>query len=82
MPLTNKKELAGSVKVRDSLDSSEMLAFKIPREGKKTKNRITILDFMRADFGLSRDLLGGISWDIIMTEKKKPRELTDFQFNI
>lgn len=63
MPLTNKKELAGNVKV------SEMLEFKTPREGNKTKNSITILDFMRADFGLSRDLLGGISWDIIMREK-------------
>lgn len=63
MPLTNKKELAGNVKV------SEMLELKTPREGNKTKNSITILDFMRADFGLSRDLLGGISWDIIMREK-------------
>lgn len=69
MPLTNKKELAGNVKVRDSLDSSEMLEFKTPREGNKTKTRITILNFMRADFGLSRDILGGISWDIIMREK-------------
>lgn len=59
-----------------------MLEFEISREGSKTKARITILDFMRADFGLSRDLLGGTSWDIIMRDKWEPRELADFQFNI
>lgn len=69
MPLTSKKEPAGVMKVRDSLDCREMLEFKIPREKNRIKNRIAILDFMTADFKLSRDLLGGISWDIIMREK-------------
>lgn len=69
MPLTNKKELAEDVKISDSLDSSEMLEFKILREGNKTKPWITILDFMRKDFGLSRNLLGRIPCDIIMRKK-------------
>lgn len=82
MPLTNKKELAEDVNISDSLDSSEMLEFKIPREGNKTKPRITILDFMRKGFGLSRNLLERITCDIIMRKKWDPEELTDFKFYI
>jgi len=61
---------------------TEMIEFKIPKDENKTKSRIAILDFTRADFGLFRDLVRRISWDVVMREKMGSRELADFQFNI
>lgn len=72
------------MKVRDSLDSSngETVEFKISRERINTKSKITIPEFVRADFGLLRDLLIRISWDVVIREKRGPRGLADFHLNI
>jgi len=52
------------VKVGGSLGSSdhEMVEFRMLRGGSRPISRITTLDFRRADFGLFKDLLGGIPW--------------------
>ncbi|GAB0203892.1 mitochondrial enolase superfamily member 1 [Grus japonensis] len=39
------------------------LKFKILRAARSVHNKLTALDFRRADFGLFRDLLGRIPWD-------------------
>lgn len=56
---TNNKVLVGRGKFREALGSTdtEMSEFRIQRRGNKAKNRITALDFGRADFALFRDLL-------------------------
>ena len=65
--LTNKEELVGHVKIRDSLGCSdhEMVKFRVLRGGDKANCRIATLDFRRADFGLFRDLLGRHLWDTV-----------------
>ncbi|PKU30268.1 glycerol kinase [Limosa lapponica baueri] len=62
--LTNKEGLVGDVKVRGSLGCSdhEMVEFMILCGRSRAKSRITTLDFRSADFGLFKDLLGGIPW--------------------
>ena len=57
--LTNVKGLVGNVRVRGSLDCSDhdMVEFKILQGGGRAKIRIVTLGFMRANFGLFRDLL-------------------------
>jgi len=64
-PCTDKKEgLVKDVKAGGSPSCSdhEMVEFRILNGGSSAINRITILDFRRANFGLFKDLLGGISW--------------------
>lgn len=58
--ITNKGELVGNVKVRNTLGCSDyqIVEFRILREGNKANGRITIAGTRRADFGLFRDLLG------------------------
>ena len=60
--LTNKEGLVENVKVGSSLGCSdhEMVEFRILHGGSRAVSRITVLDFTRANFGLFRDLLGGI----------------------
>jgi len=62
--LMNKEGLVEDVKAGDSLGSSdhEMVNFRILRGGSRAINRIKILDFRRVNFGLFKELLGGILW--------------------
>jgi len=62
--LTNKEGLVEDVKAGGSLGCSdhEMVEIRILSEGSRVINRIKILDFRRANFGLFKELLGGISW--------------------
>ncbi|GAB0190944.1 hypothetical protein GRJ2_001559700 [Grus japonensis] len=63
--LTNKEGLVENVKLKGSLGCSDhkMVEFKILRAVRRAHNKLTTLDFRRADFGLFRDLLGRIPWD-------------------
>lgn len=64
--LTNKKGLMGNVKLKGSLGCSdhEMVEFENLRAAaRRMHNKLTALDFRRADFGLFGDLLGRVSWD-------------------
>ncbi|GAB0185298.1 hypothetical protein GRJ2_000995100 [Grus japonensis] len=63
--LTNKEGLVGNVKLKGSLGCSdhEMVELKILRAVRRVHSKLTTLDFRRADFGLLRDLLGGVPWD-------------------
>ncbi|GAB0208907.1 hypothetical protein GRJ2_003356400 [Grus japonensis] len=63
--LPNKEGLVGNVKLKGSLGCSdhEMVEFKILRAARRAHSNLTTLDFRRAGFGLSRDLLGRVPWD-------------------
>ena len=62
--LTNKEGLVEDVRVGGSLDCSdhEMVEFRILRGRSKATSWATTLAFKRANFGLFKDLLGGIPW--------------------
>jgi len=62
--LTHKEGLVESVQVGGSLGCSdhEMVNFRILRGGSRAISRIKTLDFRRANFGLFKELLGGIPW--------------------
>jgi len=62
--LTNKEGLVEDMKVGGRLGGSdhEMVNFQILRGGSRAISRITTLDFRRANFGLFKELLGGIPW--------------------
>ncbi|PKU35582.1 glycerol kinase [Limosa lapponica baueri] len=62
--LTNKEGLVVDVKVGGSHGCSdhEMVAFRILHGRSRAKSRITTLDFKRVNFGLFKELLGGIPW--------------------
>ncbi|GAB0205478.1 mitochondrial enolase superfamily member 1 [Grus japonensis] len=62
---TNKEGLVGDVKLKGSLGCSDhkMVEFRILRAARRALSKLTTLNFSRADFGLSRDLLGRIPWD-------------------
>ncbi|GAB0189139.1 hypothetical protein GRJ2_001379200 [Grus japonensis] len=61
--LTSKEGLVGDVNLKGSLGCSdhEMVEFEILRTASRVHNKLTALDFRRADFGLFRDLLGRVS---------------------
>ena len=61
--LTKKEGLVEDVKAGGSLGCSdhEMVEFRILRGGSRAISRIKTLDLRRADFGLVKELLGGIS---------------------
>ncbi|PKU41308.1 glycerol kinase [Limosa lapponica baueri] len=63
--LTNTEGLVGNVKLKGSLGCSdhEMVEFKILRAERRVCNKLTTLDFRRADFGLLRGLLGRVTWE-------------------
>lgn len=69
---TSKEELVGNLKVRSGLGCSdlEMVDFRILRGRVKANSRITILEFRRAYFGLFRDLLEMIPWDIVLERRE------------
>jgi len=58
----SKNGLVEDVKAGGSLGCSDhdMVEFRILHGGSRTISRITTLDFRRANFGLYKDLLGGI----------------------
>ena len=62
--LTNKEGLVEDVRAAGSLGSSdhEMVDFRILRGRSRATSQVTTLDFKRANFGLFKDLLGGIPW--------------------
>ena len=59
---TQKEGLVGDMKVKGSLGYSdhEMVELRIQRAARRVKNKLTTLDFRRADFGLFKDLLGRV----------------------
>jgi len=65
------------VKAGGSLGCSdhEMVEFRILRGGSRPISRITALDFKRANFGLFKDLFGGIPWVRGLEGSGCPREL-------
>jgi len=62
--LKNKEGLVEDVKSGGSLGCSdhEMVNFRFLRGGSRALSRIKTLDFRRANFGLFKELLGGIPW--------------------
>jgi len=62
--LTNTEGLVEDVKVGGRLGCSdhEIVEFRILRGGSRAISRIKTLDFKRANFGLFKELLGGIPW--------------------
>jgi len=62
--LTVKNRLRSSLKVGGSLGCSDhdMVEFMILCGGSRTICRITALDFRKVNFGLFKNLLGGIPW--------------------
>ncbi|GAB0205366.1 hypothetical protein GRJ2_003002200 [Grus japonensis] len=61
--LTNKEGLVGDVKLKGSLGCSdqEMVEFKILRAVRRAHSKLTTLDCRRAESGLFRGLLGGVT---------------------
>jgi len=62
--LTNGGRLVEDVKDADSLScrGHETVEFRKMRGGSRAESRTTALDFRRANFGLFKELLGGIPW--------------------
>jgi len=62
--LTNKEGLVEDVKVGGRLGCSdhEMVEFRILRGGSRALSRYKTLELRRANFGLFKELLGGIPW--------------------
>ncbi|PKU44428.1 dtw domain-containing protein 2 [Limosa lapponica baueri] len=63
--LTNKEGMVGNIKLKGSLGCSdhETIEFKILRTVRRVCRKLTTLDFRKADFGLSRDLIGRVTWE-------------------
>jgi len=59
---TNKEGPVEDLKIGGSLDCSDQVEFRILHGRSRETSRITNLDFRRANFGLLKDLLRGISW--------------------
>lgn len=51
-----------NVKGSHGCSNHEMVEFRLLRGGSKAKSKITSLDFRRADYGFSKDLLGRVLW--------------------
>jgi len=62
--LTNKEGQVEDMKAGDRLSCSdhEMVEFRILRGGSWATSRIKTLELRRANFGLFKELLGGIPW--------------------
>lgn len=54
-----------------------MVEFRSLKEGRRAKNRVTVLNFRKGGFALCRDLLGRITWDMAL--ERSPRETIDLQ---
>jgi len=53
------------VKLKGSLGCSdnETVEFGIPKGERRVESKLTALDFRRAEFGIVKDLVGGVLWD-------------------
>lgn len=73
--LTNKEKLVEDLRARGSLGCSdhEMMKFRILQGGNKAKRRFTTLDFRRTGFHLLMDLLGRITWNMMLREEDTRR---------
>lgn len=62
---SHKEGLEGNVKLKGSFVCSdhEIMKFEILRAAKRAHSKLTMLEFRRGDFGLLRDLFGGVPWD-------------------
>ncbi|MCQ4078975.1 hypothetical protein FK519_29925, partial [Klebsiella pneumoniae] len=58
----------GDVKLKDSLGCSDhdMVEFKIHGAARKIHGKLSALDFRKADFGLFRDLMGQVPWEVAL----------------
>lgn len=62
--LTKREERLGNAMLQGSLGwSDQEMVFMIPRIVRRAHCKLTTLEFTRADFGLSKDLLGRVSLD-------------------
>jgi len=70
--LTSKEGLTGVVKIKGSGGCSdhEVLEFPILRAGRRVKSKLTTLAFRREDFGLDKDVFGGVPWDKVLEERE------------
>ncbi|XP_062466520.1 uncharacterized protein LOC134159318 [Pezoporus occidentalis] len=66
--LTNREGLVGKVMLQGSLGCSdhEMVEFEVLRTVRRACSKLTALVFKRADFGLFRNLLWKVPWDIAL----------------
>ena len=82
--MTNKGGLVEDAKTGGSLGCSdhEMVDFRILHGGSRAINRITALDFKRANFGLFKGLLGVIPWVRALEGREGPRELVTIQTSL
>jgi len=79
--LTNKEGLVGNVKVTSSLGCSdhEMVEFKILRAARRVHSKLATLEFRTADFGLLRDLLDRVPWDIALEGRQAQKSWSVFK---
>ena len=79
--LTNKEGLMSNVKLADSLDCSdhEMVEFKILRVLKRVHSKLATQNFRRADFELFRELLGRVTWEKALEERRAQESWSVFK---
>jgi len=79
--LTNREGLVGNVKVKGSLGCSEheMMEFKILRAERRAQNKLTTLDFRRADSGVFGDLLGRVPYNKALEGREDQESLLLFK---
>ena len=66
--LTNAEKSIRDVKIGGSLGCSDcpLVEFVIWRNAGLAKSRVRTVSFRRANFGVLKELLGGISWDTVL----------------
>jgi len=82
--VTKKERLVEDVKVGGNLGCSDhdMVKLRILCGGNREINRITTLKFRRANFGLFKDLRGGIPWVRALEGSGGPRDLITIQASL
>ena len=73
--LTDEEGLVGNVKLKSSLGCSdhEIVEFKILRAARRVHSKLAAVNFRRADFGLSMEVLGRAPWDKAL-ERRRAQE--------
>ena len=59
-----------------------MVEFRIPKRGGKAKNRITAVDFRRADLQLFRDLLRRVPWETVLESRGVQERWLIFKYRL
>ena len=79
--LTNEEGLVSNVKLKGSLGCSDhkMVEFKILRVSKRVCSKLATLDFRRADFELFRELLGRVTWEKALEERRAQESWSVFK---